>query len=177
MSFSAQYIKLIESQSAISKSSLIPKNIYRITTYEYADGTKKSLSGTQTSIVFVIGIYDKKITCLKISEIPSAIFFKWLKTISIKNIEEERIDSLQTLDEIIISSDRRGSKIFNSYIKSNAIYNRNPNPYRTYNIKGIGSIYQIKLKKDTLMDIFDVKKKKDVNETMEVSETTEPNNP
>jgi hypothetical protein len=173
MPFGAQYIKLIESQKIVPKTSLAPKNIYKISTYEYADGTKKSFSGTKTSIVFVIGIYDKKISCLKISEMPSNAFFNWLKSISIKNLEEERIDELQTLDEILIRSDRPGNKIFNSYIKSNTIYNRNPNIYRTYIIKNIGSVSEIKLKKEVLMEVFDVKKKENTEEV----KTTEPNNP
>ena len=177
MAFSAQYLKLVESQKIVPKTSLAPKNIYKITTYEYADGTKKSFSGTKTSLVFVIGIYDKKISCLKISEMPSSIFFNWLKTISIKNLEEERIDELQTLDEIMIRSDRPGNKIFNSYIKSNTIYNRNPNPYRTYIIKNIGSVSEIKLKKEVLMEVFDVKKKENTEKTPEEAETTESNNP
>jgi hypothetical protein len=108
---------------------------------------------------------------------PSSIFFNWLKTISIKNVEEERIDELQTLDEIMIRSDRPGNKIFNSYIKSNTIYNRNPNPYRTYIIKNIGSVSEIKLKKEVLMEVFDVKKKENTKKTSEEAETTESNNP
>ena len=68
MPFSLQYRPFIEKEDSISKILIRPKNVYKIVYYEYADGTAKTLSGPKTAYVFVIGIYDKKLVCLKISE-------------------------------------------------------------------------------------------------------------
>jgi hypothetical protein len=54
------------------------------------------------------------------------------------------------MEENIILADKPGKSIFNSYIKGKQIYNQNPCPYRTYNLKGIMNIEQIQLKKDAL---------------------------
>ena len=79
MPFSLQYKPLILSEESVSKSQILPRNIYRITSYQYVDGTTKTLSGTKTSIIFAIGITpDKKLTCIKISDIKPDKFFKWL---------------------------------------------------------------------------------------------------
>jgi hypothetical protein len=67
MPFSLQYKPFIEKEDPISKILLRPKNIYKIVYYQYVDGTAKTLSGPKTAYVFVIGIYDKRLICLKIS--------------------------------------------------------------------------------------------------------------
>ena len=78
MPFSLQYKPFILSEESVSKSQILPRNIYKITSYQYVDGTTKTLSGTKTSIVFAIGITtDKKLTCIKISDIKPDKFFKW----------------------------------------------------------------------------------------------------
>jgi hypothetical protein len=154
MPFSLQYRPFIEKEDPISKVLVRPKNIYKIVYYQYADGVAKTLSGPKTAYVFVIGIYDKKLVCLKISEIRPDKFFLWLKDIFQKTLTDERIDESNRLDEITIRSDRTGGTLFNRYVKGKPIVTQNKNPYRTYNIDGIRQISEVVIKKDTLKEYF-----------------------
>ena len=63
MSFVLQYKNLIESEVKLSKSQIKPRNIYRILVYEYADGERKSLAGAKSTLVFVVGIFEKQLFC------------------------------------------------------------------------------------------------------------------
>jgi len=152
MSFSLQYKPFIEKEDPISKILLRPKNIYKIVYYQYADGVAQTLSGPKTAYVFVIGIYDKKLICLKISEMRPDKFFLWLKTLFQKSLTNEKIDESKRLDEITIRSDRNGNAIFSRYVKGKAILTQGKNPYRTYNMDGIRQISEITISKDTLKE-------------------------
>ena len=57
--YSNEYKQYIESEARISKSMLQPGNLYRISSYDYSDGESRSLSGINSSIIFVFGIYEK----------------------------------------------------------------------------------------------------------------------
>jgi hypothetical protein len=155
MPFSLQYKPLILSEESVSKSQILPRNIYKITSYQYADGTTKTLSGTTTSIVFAIGITsDKKLTCIKISDIKPDKFFKWLKPLFKKGLTESDWKAEQKLAQLLILGDKQGSKIFNQFVKTNPIYSKDPSPYRTYNISGIKQIQEIRIKPDILKTYY-----------------------
>jgi hypothetical protein len=139
----------------VSKSQILPRNIYRITSYQYVDGTTKTLSGTKTSIIFAIGITpDKKLTCIKISDIKPDKFFKWLKPLFKKGLTESDWTTEQKLGQLLILGDKQGSKVFNQFVKTNPIYSKEPSLYRTYNISGIKQIQEIKIKPDILKSYY-----------------------
>lgn len=152
MSFALQYKPLIESETSVSKTLVLPRNVYRINSYKYSDGKQKTLSGTTSTLVFVVGkTPDKKLSCIKISEIKPEKFFKWLQKLYIKGLTEEIWNNAEKLEELLIEGDVKGSKIFNSFVKPDAIiYGDNPNIYRTYNLTGIKQIEEVKFKKDIL---------------------------
>jgi hypothetical protein len=155
MAFSLQYKPLILSEESVSKSQILPRNIYKITSYEYVDGTTKTLSGIKTAFVFVIGITtDKKLTCIKISDIKPEKFFEWLKPIFRKGLTDADFATEQKLGQLLILCDRQGSKIFNQFVKSNTIYKKDPSAYRTYNISGIKQIQEIRIKPDILKSYY-----------------------
>jgi hypothetical protein len=155
MPFSLQYTPLILSEESVSKSQILPRNIYRITSYQYVDGTTKTLSGTKTSIIFAIGITpDKKLTCIKISDIKPDKFFKWLKPLFKKGLTESDWTTEQKLGQLLILGDKQGSKVFNQFVKTNPIYSKEPSLYRTYNISGIKQIQEIKIKPDILKSYY-----------------------
>ena len=154
MSFTLQYKSLIESEKRASKTSLIPRNVYRISSYEFADGEQKSLTGQNSSLIFLIGIYDKKLISLKISEVRPDIFFKWLKTIQLKGLTPQQIDESKSLDELVILDSKTGNKIFDGYVKGKSIYNMKPSPYRTYNLDGVKYIQEVNFKKDVLKSYY-----------------------
>lgn len=154
MSFVSQYKSLIESEKRASKSALLPRNVYRISSYEFSDGEQRSLAGQDSSLIFLIGIYDRKLISLKISEIKPDIFFKWLKTIQLKGLTEQKINESKSLDELIILDSKTGSKIFDGYVKGKPIYTKKPSPYRTYNLDGVKYIQQVNFKKDVLKSFY-----------------------
>jgi hypothetical protein len=163
MPFTQQYQKLFKSETSIGKTAITPKNIYRINSYQYAsDGKTKSLSGNKAAIVFCIGIYQKKLTCIKITDINPTKFLPWLKTILKKGLKENDFDKAVSLDELCINSDIKGASIFNSYVKGKSIYAVSNEPtYRTYNISGIKSIEQIQIDPKVLKDMYGIKKPKE----------------
>ena len=159
MAFAQQYNKIIDSEKKISKSLIRPRNIYKITSYEYADGTKKTLSGPETTLVFVFGIFDKKLIGIKMTEIKPEEFFKWLKKLFLNNLSEEFIDSSAMFEELIIKADRGGSSIYESYVKSKTIGRTNKELYRTYTITGIKQITEVMIKKDYIKQYIKISKK------------------
>lgn len=154
MPFAPQYKNLIESEKKVSKSLIKPRNIYRILVYEYADGTTKSLAGGKATLVFVIGVFQKQIFCLKISEIRPDRFFKWLKKVFKKPLTDEEIDKAEHLMEVLVLGDRGGSKIYSSYVKPSPIAKGSINPYRTYNLSGINVVQEVSIKKAVLKQYY-----------------------
>jgi hypothetical protein len=152
MPFALQYKPLIESESSISKTMIQPRNIYKINSYKYKDGKTKSLAGVETSLVFIIGISpDKIVSCLKISLIKPDIFFKWLKTLIRAGLNEEELQKAESLDDIILLDNKNGEKIFNQFVKRSRLYLQTPSTYRTYLLKNIKNIEEVKIKKEILL--------------------------
>ena len=154
MPFVNQYIPFIESEKSVSKTLILPRNIYRILVYEYADGDKKSLSGPKATLVFVIGIFEKQLFCLKISEIKPDKFFKWLKKVFKTTLTDEDIDKAEHLMEVLVLGDKSGKKIYSSYVKPSPIAKGVINPYRTYNLSGITIVQEVKIKKELLKQYY-----------------------
>ncbi len=148
------YNKFIDKEVRTSKSLITPANLYRISSYEYADGESRSLAGANSSLIFVFGIHEKKVNCLKLNDVSTDVFKTWLKTLIKPTTKNEDIDSMKKLEEIIIDSDAQGNKLFESKIKGKPIYNINPRPYRTYNIEGLKYIQEVKLKADFLKSLI-----------------------
>lgn len=159
MPFVQQYNNIIESEKKVSKSLVRPRNIYKITSYQYVDGTKKSLSGPETAIIFVFGIYDKKLIGLKITEIKPEDFFKWLKKLFLANLTEEVILESSKLEELLVIGDKAGSRIYESYVKNKRIGSTNKELYRTYNITGVKQISEVIIKKDYIKKYIKILKK------------------
>jgi hypothetical protein len=171
MRFASEYKKFIQSEENISKNLIRPRNIYKITSYKYSDGITKSLSGQETALVFVLGITsDKKVSCIKFSLIKPDIFFKWLKRLFINTITEDDVKSNKKLEDLLIISDRAGKKLFSSFLKTDAIYNKEPDVYRTYNLSGIKSVQEITFKSDVLLKYSKIR-----NQPSKVDDTTTEN--
>lgn len=155
MSFTLQYNKFIESEKGVSKTLISPRNVYRINAYKYVDGKTKSLSGMESALVFVLGISsDKKISCVKISLIKPDIFFKFLKKMFIKGLDEEKVKSASKLEELLVLSDKGGKKLFSSFLKGDSIYDKEPDSYRTYTLDGIKSVDEVSFKKEILAKYY-----------------------
>ena len=152
MPFSREYIPLIELEESVSKSLIRPRNIYKINSYTYKDGKTKTLAGTETAYVFVIGIStNKTISAIKLSLIKPIQFLRWLKKLYKVGITGESITQSNNLEDILILDNKNGQKLFNQFVKPNRIYTQAVNPYRTYILKNIKSVELVKIKKEVLI--------------------------
>lgn len=134
MPFTLRYKDLIESEQSVTKSKIKAHDVYRIDSYKYADGTTKTLLGTKSALIFVLEIKDKKVFCLKISEVEPKKFFQSLKLYFNRALTEEKFDNAKRLHEVLVKS-----KIINKKI-----------PFRTYNLDGIKKVEEIYFKKEVL---------------------------
>ena len=161
MPYSLQYKKYIDKEIKTSKAKLKPRKIYRITSYKYSDGQQKVMTGVNTTLVFATGIYQKKLYCIKVTEIRPDNFFKWLKTVMLKNLKEDDFVDDKLLSNYLIFGEKTGTKLFNTFVKGKTIYKKEPSSFRTYNIDGIKQISEVVLKTDKLASIYGIKHHKD----------------
>lgn len=151
-----RYMKLFELGKRVQKGylKLNPRNFYRVSRYEYADGDVKSLAGNNSSLIFVIGVHDDKVNCIKLNEVSVEIFLRWFPTVLKPAIKLEDVDGMDMVSDLILEGDRSGKGLFDSKIKGNAIYNVNPRPYRTYNLDGLQYIQELKFKKELIKEML-----------------------
>lgn len=156
MNHSSKY-RLIQEGTGkrVSKGNLQPYGVYKISTYKYADGNKERLAGSEETIIFVTGIYQKKVSALKLSNIPPANFFKWFKKLTkaddvVENVLESSQIGLYDLGDVF---DTGGNRIYDGYIKNNRDFVKGAK-YRTYNMDGIQYSTEIFFKQDTLKQYY-----------------------
>lgn len=157
MNHSSKY-RLIQEGTGkrVSKGNLQPYGVYKISTYKYADGNKERLAGSEETIIFVTGIYQKKVSALKLSNIPPANFFKWFKKLTkndgvVKRVLESSQIGLYQLGDVF---DVGGNRVYDGYIKNNRDFVAKGAAYRTYNIDGIQYSTEIFFKQDTLKQYY-----------------------
>lgn len=155
MPYANQYKKYIKKEFLAVKTSLKPRNFYKIITYEYADGHKATFSGPKAALVFLIGITpDRKLKCLKLGEVRPEKFFAWFKklvkpSLTCDKIRESFVN--QEFEKIIVEDTKKGAGVF-AKVKTDGIYTQNPGTFRTYNIDGIKQIKTIYLDENWLMN-------------------------
>ena len=130
MAYTRQYKAFLKPERRIGKSLIRPRNIYRITTYK--GGEPATRSGEDARYVFVIGIVDKKVHCIKLNPIKPIDF-----TTLIAKLRDKRIP---------IGSDQSKN--------NNKLYSRSLSNYRTYKIDNITNIYEIRFEQDFLQELF-----------------------
>ena len=153
MNHSSKY-RLIQEGTGkrVPKGKLQPYGVYKISTYKYADGNKERLSGSEETIIFVTGIYQKKVSALKLSNIQPVDFFKWFKKLTkadnvVENVLTLPQIGLYDLGEVF---DKGGNRVYDGYIKNNRNFVAKGAAYRTYNLDGIQYSTEIFFKQDTL---------------------------
>jgi hypothetical protein len=157
MPYARLYLPFIESEYKVGKGLVKPRNIYKIQSYEYADGTVKTMTGVQSSYVFVIGIYNKQLTCVKFSEVTPERFKLWFKDLFKRGLKETEIDEAKELSELLHKGTRGGSSFFSSYVKSETIYKGKISTYRTYLLDNIKQIKIVNFKKDFIKELLNIR--------------------
>ncbi len=152
MPFSKEYIPFIDKEIGVGKSLMRPRNIYKINSYTYKDGTTKSLAGVETSYVFVTGISPTKlVSALKISLVKPKDFFRWLKKLYRPGVSETYINNSERLEDILILDNKDGQKIFNQFVKQSRLYTQSDPTFRTYLLNSIKNVELVSIKKDILI--------------------------
>jgi len=149
----------------VPKNNIRPYGVYKISTYKYADGNKERLAGSDETIIFVTGIYKKKVSALKLSELLPDYFFKWFTKL-ISPDETARIREsfvpptsipLYLIGDVF---DDGGNRIYNGYIKNDKKFVRKGGAYRTYNLEGIQYSTEIVFKLDFLKKYYELEPSK-----------------
>ncbi len=143
MPYANLYRKYIKKQAPAQKTTLKTRNIYKIESYQYVDGTKKNFKGPDASLVFLVGITpDKKLSCIKFSEVVPEKFFRWFKTLFKSSVTCQQIRKAigeGEFERLIVEDTKKGGAIF-SKLKTDRLYKSDPTAFRTYELKGIQSI-------------------------------------
>lgn len=158
MNHSSKY-RLIQEGTGkrVPKTKLEPYGVYKISTYKYADGNKERLAGSEETIIFVTGIYERKVSALKLSNIPPVNFFKWFTKLikSNKLVKDTALaldnTALYDLGEVF---DKGGNRVYDGYIKNNKDFVAKGAAYRTYNLDGIQYATEIFFKQDILEQYY-----------------------
>jgi hypothetical protein len=143
MAYANLYRKYIKKQAPAQKTNLKTRNIYKIESYQYVDGHKGTFKGPDASLVFLVGITpDRKLSCIKFSEVIPEKFFRWLKTLFKSSVTCQQIRAAigsGDFENLLVEDTKKGAAIF-SKLKTDRLYKSDPTAFRTYEIKGIKSI-------------------------------------
>jgi hypothetical protein len=143
MAYANLYKKYIKKQSPAQKTNLKTRNIYKIESYQYVDGHKGTFKGPDASLVFLVGITpDRKLSCIKFSEVIPDKFFRWLKTLFKSSVTCQQIRAAigsGDFEKLLVEDTKKGAAIF-SKLKTDRLYKSDPTAFRTYELKGIKSI-------------------------------------
>lgn len=146
--YTNQWVQLLKTEIRVSKALIRPRNIYRLSVYK--DGDPKS----QKRFVFVIGIHDEKIHCLKLNDIKPLDFMNFLFKIRDKRVP---VDNTKRLEEHLILLPKDGNRLFEGYIKNDRkLYSKQLNNYRTYILDKISYVSEIRFEDGILNNIFKV---------------------
>ena len=150
MAYTKQYTAFLKPERRVPRSQLKPRNIYRITTYR--GGEPATRSGEDARDVFVIGIVDKKLHCIKLNPIRPVDFTTFIGKLRDKRIP---IGSDQALSLLLKKFSSDGSGLFESYVKNNSkLYSRSLGNYRTYKLESIVNVYEIRFEQEFLQELF-----------------------
>ena len=157
MNYTPQYSRFLKNGNRVSKSRIQPYGIYKISTYKYVDEGKKTLRGSDETLIFVTGIFNGKVSALKLSNIPPNEFLNWFKGITndIYNTDKLKNDTTKIgLYDIETPMDVGGSKIYKLHINDNRKFVAKGAAYRTYNLSGIQYASELFLKNNIIQQYY-----------------------
>jgi len=151
MAFTRDYKQIMQPEKRVSRSDILPRNIYRISTYTGSKPITKT--GDDSRWVFVIGKVDDKIHCIRLNEIKPLQFTKWLNKVREKRTP---IGRDQQLSLLLKKFSKEGNDLFESYVKNDShVYKPNSkSTYRIYSLDKIQNIWEIRFEEGMLRQIF-----------------------
>ena len=150
MLYTRQYTKFLRPEKRIPRAQIRPRNIYRITTYK--DGDPPTQSADKARYVFVIGIVNNKVHCIKLNPIVPLHFTQLIGKLRDKRLP---LSSQLRLEDMLKKFAKDGNALFDSYIKGNQkLYRRDLKNYRTYILDKIVNVYEIRFEQEVLENLF-----------------------
>lgn len=150
LNYTNKYKEILTPEFRVGKAQILPRNIYRISTYK--EGVPPTKVGLESRYVFVIGRIDGKIHCLLLNHILPDNFIQFLNKIRNKSIP---IQKDQPLSELLKLYPRDGRQLFESYVKNNRkIYSTILDNYRTYFVDKIQNVWEIRFEDGFLQKVF-----------------------
>ena len=113
--YTRQYTKFLKPEKRIPRSQIRPRNIYRIITYK--GGTPATKQAEESRYVFVLGIVENKVHCIKLNPILPLHFTQFIGKLRDKRIEP---NSQLRLEYMLKRFSRDGAQLFNSAVKNNS---------------------------------------------------------
>jgi len=153
MNYASQYRTFIDIGSRITKGSIQPYGLYKLSTYKYVDEGRKTLRGSEETLIFVTGIYEKKVQALKLSNIPPVKFLRWFKQVANNTYKDSGLDQIP-LYSFEKPMDVGGNRIYDTYIKNNRDFVAKGAAFRTYKLDGIQYATEVFLKKNVLEQYY-----------------------
>jgi len=153
MNYGPRYSAIVRGTKRIPRNLIKTNTIYRLISYEYANGETESISGQRATLIFVFGIYKRVVHALKLNVINPELFFKWLKRASSRRVTELMLQE-SDLPSLLKTSEETGRAFFSSRIKGNSVYKIEPRAYRTYKFFNIKDIQRVNFKQSKLEEIF-----------------------
>ena len=152
MNYASQYRGYLDKGERISRKEITPYGIYKISTYNYTGGDgRQVLKGEEETLIFVTGIYQRKVSALKLSNIQPLKFIQWLrKVVGVNSYKEGMI----RINELKTPFDIGGNRIYDSYIRNNKDFVAKGAAYRTYNLEGIQYATEMFLNEKTLKQYY-----------------------
>lgn len=153
MNYASQYRTFIDIGSRVPKGSIQPYGIYKLSTYKYVDEGRKTLRGSEETLIFVTGIYEKKVQALKLSNIPPVKFLRWFKNVANNTYVDNGLDTIP-LYSFEKPMDIGGNRIYDIYIKNNREFVAKGAAFRTYKLEGIQYATEVFLKKNVIEQYY-----------------------
>jgi hypothetical protein len=148
--FTPQYVQILKPEVRVGQNQILPRNIYRISTYK--EGVPPTKVGLESRYVFVIGKLDNKIHCLLLNHILPDNFITFLNKLRNKS---KPIKKDQPLSELLKLLPRDGKQLFENYVKNNPkVYSTILDNYRTYFIDKIQNVWEIRFEEEFLQKVF-----------------------
>jgi len=156
MNYALRYKGMMDKGDRVAKTEIQPYGLYKISTYKYTEGKRTNLRGDDETLIFVTGVYQRKVSALKLSNIEPVKFLNWFKKLS-KGDDEALFEGDRTkipLYEFATPMDRGGNKVYDSYIKNNKDFVAKGAAYRTYKLDGIQYATEFYLKNNILKQYY-----------------------
>lgn len=156
MNYALRYKGMMDKGERVAKTQIQPYGLYKISTYKYTEGKRTNLRGDDETLIFVTGVYQRKVSALKLSNIEPVKFLNWFKKLS-KGDDEALFEGDRTkipLYEFATPMDKGGNKVYDSYIKNNKDFVAKGAAYRTYKLDGIQYATEFYLKNNILKQYY-----------------------